>query len=166
VGRYYTLRLHASRQLEHTYNEVNPDDPISNYGKPPADVEAEAAVLGLAPVLNRRQQVIGYESQIMPKVIDLVREIVGDNGMYSILSGSSHAEFWSLLGGYQGQAPSPLGLSTQAHAGESESFLPIVRACLQALFKPLDHAWQLFGRNVLANDLTRLHKRAVDLIGE
>ena len=83
---------------------------------PPADVEAEAALLGLTPVLNKNNDAIGYEGQQAQKIEDLVQEIVGGNNAYSVLSGSAHSEFWFLLGGYQGKPPSPVGVSADEHA--------------------------------------------------
>jgi hypothetical protein len=67
------------------------------------------------------------------KIEDLVQEIVGGNSAYSVLSGSAHSEFWFLLGGYQGKPPSPAGVSADEHEADPESFIPLVRACLQAL---------------------------------
>jgi len=98
IGRYYILRLHMARQLEHTYNEVQPGGPLSDYGMPPADVEADAALLGLNPLPNKHGVVIGYEGQKIEQIKKLAALIVGDNGVYSVLSGSAHSEFWSLLG--------------------------------------------------------------------
>jgi hypothetical protein len=165
IGRYYTMRHYAARQLEHTYKQVNPDGPLSDYGKSRADMEAEAATLGLTPVLNKNKDVIGYEGQQIPKLHELSEEIVGDNGAYSMLSGSSHSEIWVLLGGYQHHPPTPLGLSLQEHGAQPETFIPLVRACLQSLFKPLDHVWLMFGRHLLRDDLQRLYEKAVVLIG-
>lgn len=165
VARYYTMRIYAARQLEYTYCKVQPKEPLHNYGMPLADVEAEAASLGLAAVLNKKNEVIGYEHQRVQKIDDLVQDIIGGNGAYSVLSGSAHSEFWSLLGGYQGQAPSPLGTSADEHESDPESFIPLVRACLQALFKPIDNACEMFDRPTLAIDLNRMYKNAVAVTG-
>ena len=51
---------------------------------PPADVEAEAALLGLTPVLNKNNDAIGYEGQQAQKIEALVQEIVGGNNAYSV----------------------------------------------------------------------------------
>jgi hypothetical protein len=165
IGRYYILRLHMARQLEYTYNKVRPDGPLSDYGMPPADVETEAASLGLNPLPNKHGVVIGYEGQKMEQIKDLVPLIVGDNGTYSVLSGSAHSEFWSLLGGYRGQAPSPLGLSDTQHEVEPESFISLVRACIQALFRSIDHPCEMFDRRALAGDLNRIYKKVVGVMG-
>lgn len=166
VGRYYTLRLHAARQLEYTFNTVNSGGAISDYGLPPADVEAQAMSLGVTPVVNKKNQVIGYERQQMPRIEELVRLVVGDNGAYSVLSGAAHSEFWSLLGGYQGAAPSPLGITVDDHEADLESFIAIVRASAQALFKPIDYAGEIFGRSALQADLERLYTTVVATIGK
>ncbi|HEX3779760.1 MAG TPA: hypothetical protein VHX38_08820 [Pseudonocardiaceae bacterium] len=165
IGRYYTLRLKMAQQLDYTYSKVQPGGPLSDYGMPPADVEAEAGLLGLTAVPNRNGAVIGYEGQKPQKIEDLVPLIVGHNGAYSLLSGSAHSEFWSLLGGYRGQQPSPLGITPQQHEAEPESFVPLVRACIQALFKPIDYACQMFDRGVLAADLNRIYKTVLAVMG-
>jgi hypothetical protein len=165
IGRYYILRLHMARQLESTYNKVRPGGPLSDYGKSPADVETEAALLGLNPLLNKHGVVIGYEDQKIEQMENLVPRIVGDNGAYSVLSGPAHSEFWSLLGGYQGQAPSPLGLSDTQHEAEPENFIPLVRVCIQALFRPIDHACEMFDRRALAGNLNRIYKKVVGVMG-
>ena len=46
IGRYYAMRLYAARRLEYTYKKVNPIGQLHEYGMPPGDVEAEAALLG------------------------------------------------------------------------------------------------------------------------
>jgi hypothetical protein len=166
VGRYYTLRHYMAGRLEYTYDKVKPDDSLGVYGKNAVEVEAEAAMLGLTPVLNKHNQVIGYEGQQMESLQALVEQVVGDNGAYSVFSGSAHSEFWSLLSGYQGKPPSPLGVSADEHEGDHESFVPLVRACLQALFKPIDYACYMFDRGALANDLARLYREAEQIIGE
>lgn len=165
IGRYYTMRLAAARQLEYTYNKVKPDGQLQEFGMPPADVEAEAALLSLVPVLNRKSDTIGYEGQQAQKIDDLVQEVVGGNSAYSVLSGSAHSEFWSLLGGYQGMPPSPFGVSDDEHEADPESFVPLVGACLQALFKPIDQARVMFDRGALAGDLDRVQRRAVAVMG-
>jgi hypothetical protein len=161
VGRYYTLRLHYARQLEYTFNKVQPNGQIHEYGKPPADIEAEASLLGLTPVLNKKNETIGYEGQKMQPTEALVEVVVGGNGAYSVFSGSAHAEFWSLLGGYQGGPPSPFGVSVDGHGADPESFVPLVHACLQALFKPIDYACEMFDQGALARDIGRMHRHAV-----
>jgi hypothetical protein len=165
IGRYYAMRLYAARRLEYTYNKVNPIGQLHEYGMPPANVEAEAALLGLTPVLNKNNDAIGYQGQQGQKIEDLVQEIVGGNSAYSVLSGSSHSEFWFLLGGYQGKPPSPAGVSADEHEADPESFVPLVRACLQALFKPIDYACEMFDRGALAKDLDRVYRRAVAVMG-
>lgn len=165
IGMYYTLRLYAARRLQYTFNKVNPGGQLHEYGMPLADVQAEAALLDLKPKLDNNKDVIGYEEQQPQKIDSLVRLIVGNNGSYSLLSGSAHSEFWTLLGGYRGQPPSPLGLSTDQHEAEPRSFLPLVRACLQALLKPIDNACEMFDRPVLANDLNRIFAKIVKVIG-
>ena len=159
------MRLYAARRLEYTYNKVNPIGQLHEYGMPPADVEAEAALLGLTPVLNKNNDAIGYEGQQAQKIEDLVQEIVGGNSAYSVLSGSAHSEFWFLLGGYQGKPPSPVGVSAAEHEADPESFVPLVRACLQALFMPIDYACEMFDRGALAKDLDRVYRRAVAVMG-
>ena len=109
---------------------------------PPADVETEAALLDLNPLPNKHGVVIGYEGQKIEQIKNLVPRIVGDNGAYSSLSGSAHSEFWSLLGGYRGQEPSPLGLSGTQHEWGPESFIPLVhRFCPWA--GDLQHLYEL-----------------------
>lgn len=164
VGRYYTLRLHASRQLEYTYSRVKPPFPVTDFGKTSARIESEAASLGLAPRRDKKQKVIGYENQVHPLPGRMVQDIVGGNGACSLLSGFSHAEFWSLLGGYQVDMSSPLGLSARGHEASAEDFLYLVRTSLQALFKPLDHACAMFGGNALANDLDSQHRKAIGIL--
>lgn len=34
VGRHYTLRLYAARQLEYTYGKVQPDGQLDEFGMP------------------------------------------------------------------------------------------------------------------------------------
>lgn len=165
AGRYYALRLYAARRLEHTYKQVDPGDPLSLYGKSVADIEAEAASLCLRADRNKPGIVTGYKGQQFPGLGKLAALIVGDNGAYSLLSGGSHSELLALLGGYEGRPPSPLGLSAEEHAADAESFVHIVRACLQALFKSLDAAWMFFGQEAVADDLQRLYKKAVELLG-
>lgn len=165
IGRYYTLRLHAARQLEYTYNKVRPSGRLHEYGMPPTHVKAEASLLGLAAVVNKNNEVIGYENQKPEKIDDLVQEIVAGNGVYSLLSASAHSEFWSLLGGYQGRPPSPLGISAEEHEADPQSFIPLVRACLQALLKPIDFACEMFDRRALARDLNRIYKNTVEVMG-
>ena len=94
-----------------------------------------------------------------------MQEIVGGNSAYSVLSGSAHSEFWFLLGGYQGKPPSPVGVSADEHEADPESFIPLVRACLQALFMPIDYACEMFDRGALAKDLDRVYRRAVAVMG-
>jgi hypothetical protein len=79
--------------------------------------------------------------------------------------GRPHSEFWSLLGGYQSGPPSPLGVSFNEHEGDPKSFVPLVRACLQALFKPIDRAAEMFDRGARASDLDRLYRIAVKVMG-
>lgn len=165
VGRYYTLRLQAARQLEYTYNKVKPKEPLQKFGKSVSEIQAEAGALGLSPVLNKKNDIIGYEGEKPRKFDDLVEEIVGGNSMYSLLSGAAHSEFWSLLGGYQSGPPSPLGVSSDEHDGDPESFVLLVRTCLQALFKPIDYACAMFDRRALAQDLDRLYLDAVKQVG-
>lgn len=165
VGRYYTMRLYDAGRLEHTYDQVKPDGPLSDYGKSQADIKAEAAILALTPKLNKKNDIIGYEGQEPPKISEIAREIVGDNGAYSLLSGSAHSELWALLGDYQHHPPRPGGLSAEEHAAQAESFIPLFRACLQSLFKPLDDAGAMFGRHLLQHDLNGLYKKVVALIG-
>jgi hypothetical protein len=165
IGRFTTMRLNAARQLEYTYNKVQPAGQLQEYGTPAADIEAQAALLGLAPVLNKKNDVIGYEGQQAPKIEDLVQKVVGGNSTYSVLSGTAHSEFWSLLGGYRGKPPAPAGVSDDEHEADPESFVPLVRACIQALFKPIDNACEMFGRGALANDLDRICRRAVAVMG-
>lgn len=165
IGMYYTLRLYAARQLEYTFNKVNPGGQLHEYGMPPTAVQAEAALLDLMPVKNKNNDVIGYEGQQPKKIDDLVPLIVGNNGAYSLLSGSTHSEFWMLLGGYRGRPPSPLGLSADQHEAEPQSFVPLVRACLQALLKPIDNACEMFNRPALANDLNRIFDKIVAMMG-
>jgi hypothetical protein len=165
IGRYYTLRLYAARQLEYTYNKIRPAGQLHEFGMPPAAVEAEAGSLGLTPVLNKKNDCIGYERLQMAKIDDLAQEIVGGNGAYSLFSGAAHSEFWSLLGGYQGGMPSPLGVSAAEHEADSESHVPLVRACLQALFKPIDYACAMFDRPALAEDIKRMYGQAAGLLG-
>ena len=43
--------------------------------------------------------------------------------------------------------------------------MPLVRACLQALFKPIDHACEMFDRGALATDLNRMYANAVAVMG-
>ena len=158
------MRLFAARRLEYTYNKVKPTGQLHEFGTPPADIEAQAAQLGLTPVLNKNNDVIGYEGERAQKIDDLVQNVVGGNNAYSVLSGATHSEFWSLLGGYQGRPPSPIGLSEDEHEADPESFVPLVRACIQALFKPIDNACEMFDRGALAKDLDRLNKRAVEVM--
>jgi hypothetical protein len=165
IGRYTAIRLYAARQLEYTYNKVQPAGQLQEFGTPPADIEAQAALLGLTPVLNKKNVIIGYERQQAQKIDDLVQEVVGGNSTYSVLSGTAHSEFWSLLGGYQGKPPAPMGISDDEHEADPESFAPLVRACIQALFKPIDNACEMFDRGTLAKDLERLYKRAVEVMG-
>lgn len=165
VGRYYTLRHHDAGQLEYTYNQVKPDGPLSDYGKSRAEVEAEAAILGLTPVVNKNSDIIGYQGQKPPKLHELVQEIVGDNGSYSLLSGTAHSELWALLGDYQHHSPRSEGLMAEEHSDQAEAFIPLTRACLQALFKPLDLVWMLFDRQLLRHDLASLYKKVSDLLG-
>ena len=166
VGRYSTMRLYAARQLEYTHGKVSPGDPLHIYGTPPANVAAEAGALGLKPVTNKNSNAIGYEGEKPKSINTLVQAVVGGNGAYSLLSGSAHSEFWSLLGGYQNQGPSPFGVSVEQQEAEVASFVPLVRACLQALLKPIDHACELFDRRALANDLQRVFTKIVALMGE
>jgi len=133
IGRYYTLRLYAARQLEYTYNKVKPVGPVHEYGKPSPDIEAEAALLGLTPVLDKKNDTVGYEGQKMAKIDELVQEVVGGNSTYSVLSGSAHSEFWSMLGGYQGKPPSPHGVSADEHEADPEGYVFLARTCLQAM---------------------------------
>jgi hypothetical protein len=149
VGRYTAMRLYAARRLEYTYDKVKPTGQLQDFGTPPADIEAQAALLGLKPVLNKNKEVIGYEGEQARKICDLVQEVVGGNNSYSVLSGAAHSEFWSLLGGYQGSPPVPTGVSPDEHEADPESFVPLVRVCLQALFKPLDNACHMFERGAL-----------------
>ena len=121
--------------------------------------------LGLTPILNKNNEVIGYEDEQAKKIDKLVQDLVGGNNAYSVLSGAAHSEFWSLLGGYQGRPPTPAGLSPDEHESDPESFVPLVRACLQALFKPIDLASEMFDRGALAKDLDRIYKRAVGVMG-
>jgi hypothetical protein len=166
VGRYYTLRHHDAGQLQHTYDQVKPDGPLSDYGKSRAEVEAEAAILDLTPVQNKNSEIIGYGGQEPAKLHELVREIVGDNGSYSLLSGTAHSELWALLGDYQHHPPRPHGLTPEEHPAQAETFIPLTRACLQALFRPLDHVWMLFDRPLLRHDLGSLYRKASDLLGQ
>jgi hypothetical protein len=62
--------------------------------------------------------IIGLEGQQWEKTAELAKLIVGDNGAYSLLSSSAHSEFWSLLAGYRGRAPSPLGRPSPANPTE------------------------------------------------
>jgi hypothetical protein len=165
VARYATMRLYAARQLEYTYDKVQPDGELRDFGAPPADIEAQAALLGLTPVLNKKKGVIGYEGEQQPKIEDLVQKVVGGNSAYSVLSGAAHSEFWSLLGGYQGMPPSSTGVSDDEHEVDPESFVPLVRVCIQALFKPLDNACEMFDRGALRMDLGRMYTRAVGAMG-
>ena len=165
VGRYTAMRLYAAHRLEYTYDEVKPTGRLEEFGTPPADIEAQAALLGLTPILNKNNEVIGYEDEQAKKIDKLVQDLVGGNNAYSVLSGAAHSEFWSLLGGYQGRPPTPAGLSPDEHESDPESFVPLVRACLQALFKPIDLACEMFDRGALAKDLDRIYKRAVGVMG-
>lgn len=165
VGRYYTLRLYAARQLEYTYGRIQPEEQLHEFGMPPSGVEAEAGSLGLVPVVNKKNDCIGYEDQQMAKIDGLAQEIVGGNGAYSLFSGAAHSEFWSLLGGYQGGMPSPLGISGAEHEADPGSYVPVVRACLQALFKPIDYAAEMFDRPALARDVSRMYRDVVGLLG-
>ena len=64
-----------------------------------------------------------------------------------------------------GKPPSPAGVSADEHEADPESFVPLVRACLQALFMPIDYACELFDRRALAKDLDRVYRRAVAVMG-
>jgi hypothetical protein len=165
VGRYYTTRLYASRQLEYTYKKTNPPFPISEYGKTSTDIKSEAANLGLTPRLDKKNEIIGYEREVQPKADDVVQAIIGGNGAYSLMSGFSHAEFWSLLAGYKTDMSSPLGLSSDAQEAAAEDYVYLVRTCLQSLFKPLDAAYDMFGGNALLNDLYALQMDVTRLLG-
>jgi hypothetical protein len=165
VGRYYALRLYSARRLELTYSRVGPADPLGLYGKSVDDIQSEAASLGLSRVLNRKSEAIGYEGQKFPGLDQISNEITGANGAYSVLSGSSHSELWALLSGYQDRPASPFGLSAEEHAADAESLVPVVRVCLQALFKSLDCASRVFGRGALVADLQRLHEETVAALG-
>jgi hypothetical protein len=165
VGRYAAMRLHAAHQLKYTYDKVKPAGQLQEFGTPPADIETQAALLVLTPVLNRNNDVIGYESEQAKKIDALVQDLVGGNNAYSVLSGAAHSEFWSLLGGYQGKPPTSASLSPDEHEADPESFVPLVRACLQALFKPIDRACEMFDRGALAKDLERIYQRAVEVMG-
>jgi hypothetical protein len=50
-------------------------------------------------------------------------------------------------------------------ARDPQSFVPIVRACLQALLKPIDNACEMFNRPALANDIQRMFARVVGIMG-
>jgi len=165
IGRYYTLRRYMAGQLEYTFNKVASGGSLSDYGVPKSVVEAEAAQLNLDPVRNKKNDIIGYEGQKMERIDDLVPLIVGANGAYSVLSGSSHSEFWSLLGGYQGTGASALGVTPSEHEADPESFISLVRVCLQSLFKPIDLARHMFDRGALAKDIDRAYNMAVAVLG-
>ncbi len=134
VARYYTMRLYAARQFEYTFSKLSAGGQLHEYGMPAAAVEAEAAMFELEPVTNKHGLTIGYEKLQMPHIDDLVQEVVGGNGTYSLLSGSTHSEFWSLLSGHRGQEPSPLGVTENQHEAEAESYVPCLsRVCASAL---------------------------------
>lgn len=58
-----------------------------------------------------------------------------------------------------------MGVSDDEHEADPESFVPLVRVCIQALFKPIDNAYEMFDRRALAKDLDWLYKRAVEVMG-
>jgi hypothetical protein len=159
VGRLYTLRLASSKELKKAHAKVQPPGPITDYGKPPADIEAEASVLGLTPVPTNNGAVIGYEGQRALGYAARVEDMLGEGATYSVLSGAAHAEIWSLLSGSQGKLPSPFGLSDAEHAAEVEDLAPNVMQCLRALIDPLDRVCQLFDRRAVARHLHKLTKR-------
>jgi hypothetical protein len=165
VGRYYTLRLYAARQLEYTYGKIQPEGQLHEFGMPPSGVEAEAGSLGLVPVVNKKNDCIGYEGQQMAKIDGLAQEIVGGNGAYQPVLGSGSLGVLVTARRVPGRDASPLGVSRAEHEADPGSYVPVVRACLQALFKPIDYAAEMFDRPALARDVSRMYRDAVGLLG-
>ena len=56
-------------------------------------------------------------------------------------------------------------MSADEHEADPEGFVPLVRACLQALFKPIDYTCEMVDRGALAKDLDRVYRRAVAVMG-
>lgn len=57
-------------------------------------------------------------------------------------------------------------MTVNEHVAEAESFTPLVRACLQALFQPIDKACELFDRPALTTDVNRMYSNVVAVVGQ
>ena len=143
---------------------MQPPEPIIDFGKPPVDIEAEAAILALTPVLTSKGALVGYEGQRPLGYTVRVKNMLDEGATYSILSGAAHAEIWWLLSGSQGTAPSPHGLPATKRA-EVDDLAPNVMQCLRALIDPLDRACQLFDRRAVARHVKKLTTKANMMLG-